>query len=46
MARNMCLALISVVVTGLAMANATWAQKTGGVLKIQHMDTPPSASYP
>src|SRR5437773_12406233 len=25
-------------------ANAAWAQKAGGILKIQHMDTPPSAS--
>ncbi|HEY2612725.1 MAG TPA: peptide ABC transporter substrate-binding protein, partial [Reyranella sp.] len=25
-------------------AGAGWAQKAGGVLKIQHMDTPPSAS--
>src|SRR5438045_8850957 len=25
-------------------ANAAWAQKPGGILKIQHMDTPPSAS--
>ena len=28
----------------MAFAGAGWAQKSGGVLKIQHMDTPPSAS--
>lgn len=26
------------------MASPGWAQKSGGILKIQHMDTPPSAS--
>ena len=25
-------------------ASPGWAQKSGGILKIQHMDTPPSAS--
>ena len=44
MTRNMCLALISVVVAGVTTASAASAQKAGGVLKIQHMDTPPSAS--
>jgi peptide/nickel transport system substrate-binding protein len=28
----------------LVTANAAWAQKSGGILKVQHMDTPPSAS--
>jgi peptide/nickel transport system substrate-binding protein len=28
----------------IATASSGWAQKSGGVLKIQHMDTPPSAS--
>ncbi len=27
-----------------AMTSSGWAQKSGGILKIQHMDTPPSAS--
>ncbi|MFI5000892.1 MAG: ABC transporter substrate-binding protein, partial [Reyranellales bacterium] len=35
-----CLALVGVV----AFAGTGWAQKSGGILKIQHMDTPPSAS--
>jgi peptide/nickel transport system substrate-binding protein len=29
---------------GLTMTSPGWAQKSGGVLRIQHMDTPPSAS--
>ena len=28
----------------LLATGSAWAQKPGGVLKIQHMDTPPSAS--
>ena len=28
----------------LLMPGSGWSQKAGGVLKIQHMDTPPSAS--
>jgi len=28
----------------VATAGTGWAQKSGGILKIQHMDTPPSAS--
>lgn len=41
---NGCFALICVVAAVVAPAGAGWAQKYGGVLKIQHMDTPPSAS--
>ena len=44
MVRNMCLALICVTAASVTTASAAWAQKSGGVLKIQHMDTPPSAS--
>ena len=39
-----CFALAGVVAFVMATASAGWAQKAGGVLKIQHMDTPPSAS--
>ena len=39
-----CFALAGVVAFVMATAGAGWAQKAGGVLKIQHMDTPPSAS--
>ncbi len=41
---NGCIALMCVVVAVIAPTGAGWAQKHGGVLKIQHMDTPPSAS--
>jgi peptide/nickel transport system substrate-binding protein len=44
MVRNMCLALVCVVVMSVSAASVAWAQKSGGVLKVQHMDTPPSAS--
>ncbi|MDP2330114.1 MAG: ABC transporter substrate-binding protein [Reyranella sp.] len=39
-----CFAFVSVVTLTVGMAGTGWAQKAGGVLKIQHMDTPPSAS--
>src|SRR5215218_2660064 len=39
-----CFALIGVVAFAFATAGPGWAQKSGGILKIQHMDTPPSAS--
>src|SRR5215204_6792039 len=32
------------VAAALLATGSAWAQKPGGVLKIQHMDTPPSAS--
>ena len=36
---------LAVVAAALAMTAANgWTQKAGGILKIQHMDTPPSAS--
>jgi len=41
---NGCIAFICVVAGVIAPPGAGWAQKYGGVLKIQHMDTPPSAS--
>ena len=41
---NGCIALICVGAAMIAPTGAGWAQKYGGVLKIQHMDTPPSAS--
>ena len=41
---NGCFALVCVVTGVIASTSAGWAQKHGGVLKIQHMDTPPSAS--
>src|SRR5471030_1876802 len=42
--RKGCLVLCAVAATlGLALGSA-WAQKYGGVFKIQHMDNPPSAS--
>ncbi|MDB5489111.1 MAG: peptide transporter substrate-binding protein [Reyranella sp.] len=41
---NGCIALMCVVAAVIAPTGAGWAQKYGGVLKIQHMDTPPSAS--
>jgi peptide/nickel transport system substrate-binding protein len=37
-------ALLSVVTALSVTASPGWAQKSGGVLRIQHMDTPPSAS--
>ena len=42
--RTGCFALAGVVAFVMATAGAGWAQKAGGILKIQHMDTPPSAS--
>ncbi len=39
-----CIALASVVAGIVVLAAPGWAQKSGGILKIQHMDTPPSAS--
>ncbi len=33
-----------IVAAMVGTAGAAWAQKSGGILKIQHMDTPPSAS--
>ncbi|MDP1750020.1 MAG: ABC transporter substrate-binding protein [Reyranella sp.] len=39
-----CFALVSVVALTIAAAGPARAQKSGGILKIQHMDTPPSAS--
>src|SRR5260370_28576360 len=42
--QNGCFALAGVVALVIATADAGWAQKAGGVLKIQHRDTPPSAS--
>src|SRR5215212_6644368 len=36
---------IPAAVAGALLATGSaWAQKSGGILKIQHMDTPPSAS--
>jgi peptide/nickel transport system substrate-binding protein len=37
-------ATAALVVAMAITPGAGWAQKSGGVLKIQHMDTPPSAS--
>jgi peptide/nickel transport system substrate-binding protein len=42
--RGRCFALVSVVALVTVFADAAWAQKAGGILRIQHMDTPPSAS--
>ena len=42
--QNGCFALAGVVALVIATADAGWAQKAGGILKIQHRDTPPSAS--
>src|SRR3954468_23930960 len=39
-----CFAFVSVMAFVFATAGPGWAQKSGGILKIQHMDTPPSAS--
>ena len=39
-----CFALVSLATSTIATAGLAWAQKSGGILKIQHMDTPPSAS--
>jgi peptide/nickel transport system substrate-binding protein len=39
-----CFALVSVVALTMATTGIARAQKSGGILKIQHMDTPPSAS--
>ena len=41
---NGCIALLAAAALTVVTADAAWAQKRGGVLKIQHMDTPPSAS--
>ena len=38
-----CLGLVAAAAIVLA-SGASLAQKSGGVLKMQHMDTPPSAS--
>src|SRR3982074_2345744 len=42
--QNGCFALAGIVAFVIATAGAGWAQKAGGVIKSQHMDTPPSAS--
>jgi peptide/nickel transport system substrate-binding protein len=42
--RNGCFALVCVVASVVASTSPGWAQKYGGTLRIQHMDTPPSAS--
>ena len=42
--RTGCFALACVVACIMALPGPGWAQKYGGILKIQHMDTPPSAS--
>ncbi len=42
--RTGCFALACVAAVMVATTGAGWAQKPGGILKIQHMDTPPSAS--
>jgi peptide/nickel transport system substrate-binding protein len=42
--RTGCFALACVAAAMVATTGAGWAQKPGGILKIQHMDTPPSAS--
>ena len=42
--RTGCIALACGVAGVLALAGPGWAQKSGGILKIEHMDTPPSAS--
>ena len=42
--RTGCIALLAVAAAMVATLDAALAQKRGGVLKIQHMDTPPSAS--
>lgn len=39
-----CFALVSVMALTIVAAGPARAQKSGGILKIQHMDTPPSAS--
>jgi peptide/nickel transport system substrate-binding protein len=39
-----CCVLVSVMALSTFAAGPGWAQKSGGILKIQHMDTPPSAS--
>jgi ABC-type transport system substrate-binding protein len=39
-----CFALVSVVASTMATAGAARAQRSGGILKIQHMDTLPSTS--
>ncbi len=41
---NGCIALLAAAALVLATVDGASAQKRGGVLKIQHMDTPPSAS--
>jgi peptide/nickel transport system substrate-binding protein len=43
-ARAGCFALAAVAAAMVLAPSSGWSQKTGGVLKIQHMDTPPSAS--
>ncbi|MGE0422142.1 MAG: ABC transporter substrate-binding protein [Reyranellaceae bacterium] len=42
--RSGCIALLTAAAALVVTADAALAQKRGGVLKIQHMDTPPSAS--
>jgi peptide/nickel transport system substrate-binding protein len=42
--RSGCFALVCVVASVVASMSPGWAQKQGGTLRIQHMDTPPSAS--
>lgn len=42
--RSGSFALVSVVASVIASTSPGWAQKQGGTLRIQHMDTPPSAS--
>ena len=39
-----CLGLAAAALMIIAPASSSFAQKSGGVLKIEHMDTPPSAS--
>ena len=42
--KSKCLGMVLAAAAMVAIPGAGWAQKAGGVLKIQHMDTPPSAS--
>lgn len=42
--RKGCIALLAVAASMLTAAGTVWAQKHGGTLRIQHMDTPPSPS--
>ena len=43
-ARAACFALAAAAAAMVLAPASGWSQKAGGVLKIQHMDTPPSAS--